>query len=77
MGGGESKCLLSTLLLRCNVCAIANGEIGMNFIRRKSPIAKMNIHIRMPFVMLERTSFSPADVACITSDDAEPIDQIR
>ena len=56
---------------------IAKGENGANFKKRNSAIANMNIQIRIPFVMLERTSFNPPDVVCMTSDDAEPRDFIR
>ena len=37
----------------------------------------MNIEIRIPFVMLDRTSFSPPEVVCMTSEDADPRDFIR
>ena len=50
--------------------------MGINFSSKKSPIAKMKIHMRMPFVMLDKTSFSPPDVVCMTSDDADPNDRI-
>ena len=30
----------------------------------------------MTFVMLDKTSFSPPDVVCITSDDADPNDRM-
>ena len=37
----------------------------------------MNIQISIPYVMLDRTSLSPPDVVCITSEDADPRDFIR
>ena len=73
MGGDGNICLLS---VRCRAFVIAKGDIGTNFSRRKSPIAKMKIHIRMPFVMLDKMSFSPPDVVCITSDEADPSDRM-
>ena len=56
---------------------IAKGENGANFKKRNSAIANMNIQIRIPFVILKRTSFNPPDVVCMTSEDADPRDFIR
>ena len=64
-------------IFRLGIWNIAKGENGANFKKRNSAIANMNIQIRIPFVMLERTSFNPPEVVCMTSEDADPRDFIR
>ena len=56
---------------------MVKGENGANFKKRNNAIARMNIQISIPFVILDRTSLSPPDVVCMTSEDADPSDFMR